>query len=79
MAAVTVRNPPEETQRALKLSAAKDGHDREAKIPAILEEALHPIKNIKVGSELAAFGRRFGGLDLKVSRDPTPLKAATFE
>jgi plasmid stability protein len=79
MAAVTVRNLPEETHRALKLRAAKNGHSTEAEIRAILEEAVHPIKSVKIGSELAAFGRRFGGLDLEVSRDPAPLKPATFE
>ncbi|PZM13050.1 FitA-like ribbon-helix-helix domain-containing protein [Rhizobium tubonense] len=79
MVAVTIRNLPEETHRALKLRAAKNGHSTEAEIRAILEDAVHPADSVKVGSALAAFGRRFGGLDLDVSRDPAPMKPATFE
>jgi plasmid stability protein len=78
MAAFTVRNLPKET-RTLKLRVARNEHSTEAEIRAILEEAAHPIRTVKIGSELAAFGRRFGGLDFEVSPDPTPLKPATFE
>jgi len=79
MAAVTVRNLPEETHRALKLRAAQHGRSTEAEIREILEEAIRPKDRIKVGSELAAFGRRFGGLDLDIERDRTPAKPAKFE
>ncbi len=79
MAAVTVRNLPEETHRALKLRAARHGRSTEAEIREILEEAIRPKDRIKVGSELAAFGRRFGGLDLDIERDRTPAKPAKFE
>ena len=68
MPAVTVRNLPEETHRALKLRAAQHGRSTEAEIREILEEAIRPKDRVKVGSELAAFGRRFGGLDLDVRR-----------
>ena len=79
MAAVTVRNLPEETHRALKLRAAQHGRSTEAEIREILEEAIRPKERIKIGSELAAFGRRFGGLDLDVERDQTPAEPAKFE
>ncbi|WP_457301139.1 FitA-like ribbon-helix-helix domain-containing protein [Phyllobacterium sp. P5_D12] len=79
MPAVTVRNLPEETHRALKLRAAQHGRSTEAEIREILEEAIRPKDRVKVGSELAAFGRRFGGLDLDVRRDQTPAKPAKFE
>ena len=79
MPAVTVRNLPEETHRALKLRAAQHGRSTEAEIRAILEEAIRPKERIKIGSELAAFGRRFGGLDLDVERDQTPAEPAKFE
>ncbi|CAN7164398.1 Arc family DNA-binding protein [Phyllobacterium sp. LjRoot231] len=79
MPAVTVRNLPEETHRALKLRAAQHGRSTEAEIREILEEAIRPKDRIKVGSELAAFGRRFGGLDLDIERDRTPAKPAKFE
>ena len=79
MLAVTIRNLPEETHRALKLRAAQHGRSTEAEIREILEEAVHPKSRVKVGSELAAFGRRFGGLDLVVDRDSAPIDPATFE
>jgi antitoxin FitA len=79
MAVVTVRNLPEETHRALKLRAAKHGRSTEAEIREILELAVRPKARLKIGSELAAFGRRYGGLDLDVSRDKAPLEPAVFE
>ncbi len=79
MAAVTVRNLPEETHRALKLRAARNGRSTEAEIREILEDAVRPKARVKIGSELAAFGRRFGVLDLDITRDQTPTDPATFE
>jgi antitoxin FitA len=79
MAAVTIRNLPDEVHRALKQRAAEQGHSTEAEIRKILEEAVRPGARIKIGSELAAFGRRFGGLDLDTTRDPAPTEAADFE
>ncbi len=79
MPAVTIRNLPEETHRALKQRAASHGLSTEAEIRAILEAAVKPSSRVKLGSELAAFGRRFGGLDLDVHRDPAPTEAANFE
>jgi len=79
MAAVTVRNLPEETHRALKLRAARNGRSTEAEIRRILEEAVSPKSRLKIGSELAAFGRRYGGIELKTKRDPRPIEPATFE
>ena len=79
MPIVTVRNLPEETHRALKLRAAQHGRSTEAEIRDILEQAVRPETRLKIGSELAAFGERFGGLELKVSRDPSPTQPAAFE
>ena len=79
MPAVTVRNLPEATHRALKVRAAHNGRSTEAEIRVILEEAVTPKTRIKIGSELAAFGRRFGGIDLDINRDQTPTKPAVFE
>ena len=61
MPVVTVRKLPAETHRALKLRAAQHGRSTEAEIRAILEEAVRPKTRVKIGSELAAFGQRFGG------------------
>jgi len=45
--------------------------------------AEHPVlvfRDQKLGAaELAAFGRRFGGVDLDVARDGSPTEPATFE
>lgn len=79
MAAVTIRNLPEETHRALRLRAAQHGRSTEAEIRKILEEAVRPKDRIRLGSELAAFGRRFGGLDLDIERDQRPTDPAKFE
>jgi plasmid stability protein len=79
MAVVTVRNLPEETHRALRLRAAQHGRSTEAEIRVILEDAVRPEGRLKVGSALAAFGRRFGGLDLNVTRDESSPRAASFE
>jgi len=79
MPVVTVRNLPEETHRALKLRAAQHGRSTEAEIREILEEAVRPETRVKIGSELAAFGQRFGGIDLDLAREQAPAEPATFE
>ena len=79
MAVVTVRNLPEETHRALKLRAAEHGRSTEAEIREILEQQVRPKARVRIGSELAAFGRRLGGVELKVARDQTPTEPADFK
>jgi len=79
MSVVTVRNLPEETHRALKLRAAQHGRSTEAEIRAILEEKVRPKTRVKIGSELAAFGKRFGGFYLSITRDQTSAEPAVFE
>lgn len=77
--AVVIRNVPAETHRALRVRAARHGRSTEAEIRQILEEAVRPAKRVKLGSELAAIGRRLGGLELDIPRDQTPTEPATFE
>lgn len=79
MSAITVRNLPEETHRALKRRAAEHGRSTEAEVREILEEAVRPKGRVLVGSTLAAFGRRFGGLELDVARDNAATEPASFE
>lgn len=79
MSVVTVRNLPEEIHRALKLRAAQHGRSTEAEIREILKEAVRPKARLKIGSELAAFGERFGGLDINDTRDQTPIEPAVFK
>lgn len=79
MPAVTVRNLPVEVHRALKLRAALHSRSTEAEIRVILEDAVSPKARIRIGSELAAFGERFGGIDLELKRDQRPTEPADFE
>ncbi len=77
MSAVTVRNLPEKTHRALKLRAARHGRSTEAEIRLILEQAVRP--KIGIGSSIAAIGRSIGGVELDLQRDNTPVKPAELE
>lgn len=78
MPAVTVRNIPEKTHRALKLRAAKNGRSTEAEIRRILEDALSADSTMGLGSQMAALGRRFGGVELNIKRDSRPAEPADF-
>jgi antitoxin FitA len=79
MAAVTIRNLPEETHRALKQRAAKHGRSTEAEIRSILEAAVRPSERMKMGSELAALAEKYGGFDLEIKRDQSLVQPAEFE
>jgi len=84
MPTIIVRNLPEETHRALKLRAASHHRSTEAEVREILDQAVRPPERLKIGSELAALGRKLGGVrlppnSLTVGRDPTPTSAAEFE
>ncbi len=43
------------------------------------EVAVRPEQRIKLGSELAAIGREFGGVDLDLNRDETPAGVVSFD
>jgi antitoxin FitA len=79
MAAVTIRKLPEKTHRALKQRAARNGRSTEAEIRHILQESVSTEPRLNIGSELAALGRRFGGITLKIKRDKRPIEPAKFE
>ncbi len=79
MPAVTVRKLSPETHRALKARARGHGRSTEAEIRAILDSAVNDREQIGIGSALAAIGRRFRGVELKVERDPTPARPLRFE
>ena len=78
MAAVVIRSLSEETHRALKTRAAEHGRSTEAEIRAILDEAVRPAGGIKIGSVLADFGRRHGGIELEIERDRSSIEPADF-
>lgn len=72
MAAITVRNLPEETHRALKARAARNHRSTEAEVRAILEVAAFPEGRVRLGSHLVDIGRAVHGVDVEVERDRTP-------
>jgi plasmid stability protein len=79
MATVTVLNLPDEIHRALRIRAAQHGHSTEAEIREILAQAIHSKGRLRVGSELRRYAERFGGVELEIDRDPTPIEPADFE
>ena len=72
MAAITVRNLPDEVHRSLKVRARSNGRSTEAEVRAILVEAASPPDRVQLGSLLAEIGRDAGGVDLPVMRDREP-------
>ncbi len=79
MAAVTVRNLPDETYRALRLRAAANGRSTAAEIRAILDSAVRPDGRIKLGSLLADIGRELGGIGLEIEREGGQIDPMSFE
>lgn len=60
MAAVTIRNLPEEVHRALKVRAAQHNRSAEAEMRAILEAAVRPEGRLLLGTALAEMSRKIG-------------------
>ena len=84
MPAVTVRNLPEETHRALRMRAALHGRSTEAEIRDILENAVRPDGRVKLGSVLADIARRAGLTNedveaLEQALDKVPTEPLGFE
>ena len=79
MHAMTIRNLPDETHRALKQRAVLHGKSTEAEVRAILEEAVRPKEQVGLGTALHEFAMQFGGVELDIERDPAPARAADFE
>lgn len=84
MAAVTIRNLPEETHRALKVRAARNGRSTEAELRDILDRVVNPSGRVKLGTELAALGRKIGLTADEAAvfdnlRDKTPVEPVSFD
>jgi antitoxin FitA len=77
MAAITIRNLPEETARALKARAVRAGRSTEAEVREILNAAVKPP--VSMGIALAALGKRVGGVDLSRRRKRSPARKASFD
>lgn len=84
MASVTIRNVPDEVYRAIRVRAARHGRSLEAELRAILEAAVRPQNRMKLGSMLAAAGRKVGLTKedfaiLESVSDKAQARAARFE
>ena len=78
MAAITIRNLSDETHRALRARAVKHGRSTEAEVRAILDAAVRPGGRVRLGSALVEAFRPFGGVDLEIPRDRTPVEPPGF-
>lgn len=58
MAMLSVRNLPDDLDRALRAQAAEHGRSLEAEVFAILESAARPASRLKMGSALSALGHK---------------------
>ncbi len=84
MAAITVRNVPDEVHRAPRVRAALHGRSAEAEIRDIAERAVKPAKRVCLGDALAALGRKVGLTDEDIAtidqmRDKSPAEQMKFE
>ncbi|MDT7838153.1 FitA-like ribbon-helix-helix domain-containing protein [Aquabacterium sp. OR-4] len=84
MAMLTIRNLPDEVHRALRARAAGRGQSMEAEVREILEAAIRPQMQVKLGSLLVEVGRQ-ARLDEDASqvfaplRDKSPARLPSFE
>lgn len=85
MPSITVRNVPEEVNRAIRVRAAMHGRSAQAELREILWQAAKPEGRLKFGSLLVSIAQQAGGLDdtevdaINNLRDKTPAKPLTFE
>ena len=84
MAAVTIRNVPDEVHRALKQRAAQHQRSAEAEMRAILAEAVRPQERVRLGTALSQLSRSLGITDAEVDaiesvRDRTPAVPINIE
>jgi plasmid stability protein len=88
MAAVTIRNLPEEVHRALKVRAARHDRSTEAEMRAILEAAVRPEGRLRLGTALSEASRELGLTNADIEalessleqvRDRRPAEPMTFE
>lgn len=78
MPAMTIRNIPEATHRAIKARAAAHGRSAEAEVRAILEETVLPSERLKLGTYIHSVFAEIGGVELDITRDKTPYEAIDF-
>ncbi|WP_296195503.1 hypothetical protein [uncultured Microbacterium sp.] len=71
MAAITIRNLPDETHRALRALALEHGRSTEAEVRQILNAAVADSRRVGLGSRVARIARGVDGFDLELTRDGT--------
>jgi plasmid stability protein len=81
---MTIRNVPDEVHRAIRARAAKHGRSIESEMRENLESAVRPQNRLRLGSMLAAAGRKVGLTEedlntLERARNRTQARAAEFE
>ena len=79
MAAINICILSEETHRALRIRAARNGRSMEAEARAILDEIVKPVERLCMGSALVEIFRSSGGVDLDIKRDDSPAEHASFD
>lgn len=77
--AVTIRNIPVETHRAIKAQAKAKGRSAEAEMRSILDEAVRPHDRVGLGTAIHEIAMKYGGFELDIQRDQTPAEPAIFE
>lgn len=79
MTAVLLNELSDETYRALERLATEHGRSLESEIRDILDEAVELRTPDRIGSTLAALGRRFGGIDLDPERNKAMAHGVDFD
>ncbi len=84
MAAIHIRNIPEDIHQGLKALAVSHGRSTEAEVRDILEAAVKPEKRIRMGEALWNLGRKVGLIDDEVAaiesaQDHTPAEPMSFD
>ena len=78
MAAITIRNLPEETHRALKARAAVHGRSTEAEVREILNQSVSDRCREGLGTRMARIAAEVGGFDLDLARSGAPSEPIDF-
>lgn len=78
MPTLTIRKVPEAAHRVRKQRADTHGRSNEAEIRKIIEAAVRQKKRFKIGTELAALGKRFRGPDLSINSNQRTTNPAVF-
>jgi plasmid stability protein len=78
MSKIILNDLPDYVVETLQLRASQHGCSVADEIRKILENATRPVKNLKIGSELAAFGLLIN-TDFEPVRDPAPIRQVSFD